>query len=542
MEVDQNSENFEIAYNMLTGIRFTVSRTNAKVDRELTPDDFSRKYKFNFDSHGNELTPSTKYDFKFKDYSPWVFRHLRRIFKQDPSVYLMSLTSKYILTQVGSPGKSGSFFYFSRDYRFIIKTIHHSEHKFLQKILKQYYEHVKGNPNTLLTQFCGLHRVKGRFGRKIHFVVMNNLFPPHLDIHITFDLKGSTVGRELNETQIEQNPRRPLKDVNWKRRNMQIELGPNKRVAFLEQLEQDVEYLKRMEIMDYSLLLGIHDLTRGNDDQLRNKQLKILQSGGDRPPKMLPQEVMGRNDGLLLNDNGGIRSTYEDDAPGNYIYYLGVIDCLTHVSFLRFGCIKMLTLVKYGFIKHLEHFIKGLSHPKADISAVPPDKYGDRFLDFVVKTTQTLEHPHTSLDQTSLAPTTTVDQTLEQRQQKLDPVEEEIEEKRTEARANGTLLPSTGNGSVVIPKANGNMVLSLPSDITNDGGVFLPTDVPPEMEAYDEKEKDKGHISNGHHHLHIPFHGKDKKNHSNGEIIAREEDLPVGIITESKGIFTHISS
>jgi hypothetical protein len=33
---------------------------------------------------------------------------------------------KYILSELGSPGKSGSFFYFSRDYKYIIKTIHHS--------------------------------------------------------------------------------------------------------------------------------------------------------------------------------------------------------------------------------------------------------------------------------------------------------------------------------------------------------------------------------------------------------------------------------
>jgi 1-phosphatidylinositol-4-phosphate 5-kinase len=49
------------------------------------------------------------------------------------------LTSKYILSELGSPGKSGSFFYFSQDYRFIIKTIHHAEHKFMRKILKDYF-------------------------------------------------------------------------------------------------------------------------------------------------------------------------------------------------------------------------------------------------------------------------------------------------------------------------------------------------------------------------------------------------------------------
>jgi hypothetical protein len=30
-------------------------------------------------SVGNELTPSAKYDFKFKDYAPWVFRDLRDV-------------------------------------------------------------------------------------------------------------------------------------------------------------------------------------------------------------------------------------------------------------------------------------------------------------------------------------------------------------------------------------------------------------------------------------------------------------------------------
>lgn len=48
-KVDQNHVNWVTAYNMLTGIRFTVSRTNAKLDRELTPADFEAKHKFSFD-------------------------------------------------------------------------------------------------------------------------------------------------------------------------------------------------------------------------------------------------------------------------------------------------------------------------------------------------------------------------------------------------------------------------------------------------------------------------------------------------------------
>jgi len=86
------------------------------------------------------LSPASKHDFRFKDYAPWVFRHLRSLFHLDPADYLVSLTSRILLSELGSPGKSGSFFYFSRDYRFVIKTLHHAEHKYLRKILRLYFE------------------------------------------------------------------------------------------------------------------------------------------------------------------------------------------------------------------------------------------------------------------------------------------------------------------------------------------------------------------------------------------------------------------
>ncbi|PKS11184.1 hypothetical protein jhhlp_002945 [Lomentospora prolificans] len=409
-KVDEHHVNWVTAYNMLTGIRVSVSRTNAKLDRELTDADFEAKQKSTFDIAGNELVPSAKYDFKFKDYAPWVFRRLRALFRLDPADYLMSLTGKYILSELGSPGKSGSFFYFSRDYKYIIKTIHHAEHKFLRKILKDYYQHVMDNPNTLLSQFYGLHRVKMPYGKKIHFVVMNNLFPPHRDIHHTYDLKGSTVGRDYPESKLEENPRATLKDLNWLRRKRALELGIEKKRLFLGQLQRDVQLLKRLQIMDYSLLIGIHDLQKGNEENLRDKTLRVFNPGGERqseepevsvllrtPSKLenakkarelrqmlrqerpvpmdqtasrMPDELDEGNSrsGFVFNqDDGGFRATNEDNTPADEVYYLGVIDCLTH----------------YGVIKKIEHFWKGLSNDRTQISALPPDQYGDRFYEFV---------------------------------------------------------------------------------------------------------------------------------------------------------------
>ncbi|PWN27734.1 SAICAR synthase-like protein [Jaminaea rosea] len=297
--INEGHVNYVLMYNMLTGIRIGVSRCQAKLKRPLRDEDYQAKHKFTFDIIGNELTPSAKYDFKFKDYAPWVFRELREYFYLDPADYLLSLTAKYILSELGSPGKSGSFFYFSRDYRFIIKTIRHSEHKFLRRILKDYHEHVKANPHTLLSRFYGLHRVKLPHGRKIHFVIMNNLFPPHRDVHETYDLKGSSYGREYPEEKARTKKGATLKDINWIRRRRELELGPEKRGLFEAQLQSDVALLKRLKIMDYSLLIGLHDMRKGNSENLRQEALQVVQPSSTTAGAMTAKQAEAAPNGPL---------------------------------------------------------------------------------------------------------------------------------------------------------------------------------------------------------------------------------------------------
>ncbi|KAF2862140.1 SAICAR synthase-like protein [Piedraia hortae CBS 480.64] len=401
-QIEEGHQNYVRMYNMLTGIRFCVSRVHAKIPNPLTDADFKHSKKYSFDITGSELTPSAKYDFKFKDYAPWVFREIRNAFGIDPAEYLVSLTAKYILSELGSPGKSGSFFYFSRDYTYIIKTIRPTEHRTLWKRLKDYYEHVSKNPNTLLSQFYGLYRVKLPYGKKIHFIVMNNLFPPHRDIHQTFDLKGSTIGRDYNEELLKQNPHATLKDLNWLRRDLRLHLGPQKRAQFMDQLNRDVAFLQRLEIMDYSLLVGIHDLQRGNDENLLQRTLQVFQPGDDEPrlrplartpsklesaararelrvsvqkerPKPLGQTIVRMPDesnpkgSQFYADDGGYRATDQEDLPAGEIYYLGIVDCLT----------------RYNYVKKSEHFIKSFKGNEDLISPIPPVPYGDRFSKFV---------------------------------------------------------------------------------------------------------------------------------------------------------------
>jgi 1-phosphatidylinositol-4-phosphate 5-kinase len=205
---------------------------------------------------------------------------------------------------------------------------------------------------------------------------MNNLFPPHRDIHRTFDLKGSTIGRDYKEEGLAANPRATLKDLNWLRRDLHLEFGPTKKKMFIEQMQKDVKLLQRLHIMDYSLLVGIHDMEKGNDENLRDKTLKVFQPGGEaaedpqpntlvRTPsklesarkarelrqmvktqKPVPMEQMAskmpdelqdpKRNFYFYADDGGFRATHEDDCPGEEIYYLGIIDCLTHVRLIAF--------------------------------------------------------------------------------------------------------------------------------------------------------------------------------------------------------------
>ena len=78
------------------------------------------------------------------------------------------------------------------------------------------------------------------------------VFPAHRDIHQTYDLKGSTVGREFEEAKLKDNPKGPLKDLNWINRGMNMHLGPRKKNLLMSQLKKDVEVKRPSNHTDYS--------------------------------------------------------------------------------------------------------------------------------------------------------------------------------------------------------------------------------------------------------------------------------------------------
>ena len=187
-------------------------------------------------------------------------------------------------------GKSGSIFFASTDERYIIKTMRKVEMKALLKMLPKYYRHMQENEDSLLTKFFEpSSRVKPSQGKKVRFIVMANLFCDSLEIHDTYDLKGSTLGRFTSiETRMKANSLESttesgviLKDLDL---GFKFRLEKSKRDLFIRQVSLDLKLLEELNIMDYSLLVGVHytntkDRKSKTGSMLSDSQLSS--AGGD---------------------------------------------------------------------------------------------------------------------------------------------------------------------------------------------------------------------------------------------------------------------
>ena len=61
----------------------------------------------------------------------------------------------FSVVQKFSEGRSGSFFYFTHDSKFVVKTLVESEARYFIKILPDYVDHIVNNESTLVNKFLG---------------------------------------------------------------------------------------------------------------------------------------------------------------------------------------------------------------------------------------------------------------------------------------------------------------------------------------------------------------------------------------------------
>lgn len=72
----------------------------------------------------------------------------------------------------------------------------------LKVFLSLTFQNLNQNPRTLLPKFYGLYCVQAG-GKNIRIVVMNNLLPRSVKMHLKYDLKGSTYKRRASQKERE---------------------------------------------------------------------------------------------------------------------------------------------------------------------------------------------------------------------------------------------------------------------------------------------------------------------------------------------------
>ncbi|KFG64647.1 phosphatidylinositol-4-phosphate 5-Kinase, partial [Toxoplasma gondii RUB] len=97
----------------------------------------------------------------FEDLAPDTFECARELAGVTEQDYRSSMCrTDFSFIEFESNSKSGQFFLFSHDGKYLIKTIGLREVKQMLKILPAYVDHLLSNPNSLLTRLFGLHRVE----------------------------------------------------------------------------------------------------------------------------------------------------------------------------------------------------------------------------------------------------------------------------------------------------------------------------------------------------------------------------------------------
>ncbi|KAF5278707.1 hypothetical protein FQA39_LY18362 [Lamprigera yunnana] len=404
-------ETRQIMGSIQLGIQHAVGGLASKPERDLLMQDFMTVETTTFPSEGSSHTPAHHYsEFKFKNYAPIAFRYFRELFGIQPDDFLMSMCS-CPLRELSNPGASGSIFYLTEDDEFIIKTVQHKEGEFLQKLLAGYYMNLNQNPRTLLPKFFGLYCYQCN-SKNIRLVIMNNLLPSWVRMHQKYDLKGSTYKRKASKS--ERQKRSPTyKDLDFMEHHPEgILMEADTHAALIKTIQRDCRVLESFKIMDYSLLVGIHNLDQAQREKLEEKAVAakmgqenyeteaerdfsaaLVHSEREREKEdRLGAAALNRTRSInrqrLVAHSTAMESIQaesepideEDDVPPGGIparnakgerllLFVGIIDILQ----------------SYRLKKKLEHTWKSMIHDGDTVSVHRPSFYAQRFQEFMAK-------------------------------------------------------------------------------------------------------------------------------------------------------------
>ncbi|KAK5852432.1 hypothetical protein PBY51_023901 [Eleginops maclovinus] len=407
-EIDEQHEFYSLTCMMKEGLAAASQNTiDNTPTNELSDEDFRL-----------EVTQIHK-DFTMETFAGPVFASLRGFLGMTEQEYQQSLSSDSCYLQFISNSKSKADFFLTNDKRFFLKTQNKREIKFLLSNLKIYMEHLRRFPHSLLVKFLGVHRIKIPHRQKKYFIVMQSVFYPDDRINARYDIKGCEVSRWTEPAPEGSHIIVVLKDLNFEGQYISLE---RQRAWLLQQVEIDTHFLRRLNVLDYSLLLAHQPLHHDERHQSLSFASLIVRAKKSVNPgsspinpgaSAVPGEVPEESSTLLLSETddncfrqsqagvascgGSLHTCPEHAGPGsdtaelpdfkaqnrrllpNLKSPLHVIDGPEQRYFI--GIIDIFTV--YNFRKRLEHWWKRLRHPGRSFSTVSPQAYCVRLCHWV---------------------------------------------------------------------------------------------------------------------------------------------------------------
>ncbi|KAJ9449650.1 putative phosphatidylinositol 4-phosphate 5-kinase MSS4 [Diplonema papillatum] len=355
-----------IAEAILTASEDAMKTNSVSLDHPLQNRDFSEAKMLD-----DAVTPATGGQLHIVSYAPRAFRHFREDPKFNNHITHADWTQEWTATkdkprsaELGS-GKSGAAFIKSINGHYMIKTIDKREVQVQCESLNDYLNHFELSPNSLLMRHLMLLGVEevaesGKVKMTKYILVFENItdVPANMKLSMEiYDLKGR-VPKPGKLPHVNKKASGTLKDKDLMR---DFRVPPAAHKMIVQQLEKDTEYLKKHNLMDYSLLLIIVK------PELTLEKRKQVAQAYDPAAGLSPATIRS------------ITGTHTPLRPKSQYYHNGVLSHDCHEIFFM-GIID--TLTNYHSLKKLANFFKQFAFFEQQLSTIPADEYGNRFQSF----------------------------------------------------------------------------------------------------------------------------------------------------------------
>jgi len=310
---------------------------------------------------------------------------------------------------INAESMSKKFQFITYNSRFIIRSISKGERRVLLDILPAYLNHLRTQPYSLLPRIYGLFRfeVLGPY-HQVNWLIMKNISEKSgTSIERVYDIRGSGNERIIPNTEVDvglADLKRfgLLRDGDFDNYEGSIYINQNMKGSLHDAIKQDVNFLTRQNLINYSLMVTIANGTRPYNLQQRLSSSVIIEV-----EESMEERSMTIGQSMMKERLGKMDQSDEEEKSDSRMELSGsrtkrIVSGVSNISNVQiqnpFCNIKSTKesafysieidnfLLKYDWKRKIIALCGKCRRDGGD-NLLPPDAYGSRFRQYVKKMT-----------------------------------------------------------------------------------------------------------------------------------------------------------